>query len=79
MLNESTLDLTLLIGMCSVFGIGTALGLVWLRRVISEMEDATAALVHLGRYPRPTAAGRSLPWTGNVRSADAERPFARHA
>jgi hypothetical protein len=75
MLNLSLLDVTLLIGMCALFLLGMAVALVLLRRVIAQVEDATATLEILQEHPDLLRGARWELWTGSV-SLPAGRPPA---
>ncbi len=66
MVHVSSLDLAVLIGVCAVFVLGMALAMLWLRRVIAQMEDATAALEILHEHPDLLQSGRWEPWTGGM-------------
>ena len=66
MLNLSPLDVTLLVGMGILFLAGLGLGLLWLRHVIAQMEDATAALEILHEHPDLLQGTNWESWTGSV-------------
>ena len=74
----STLDVSLLIGMCTLVLLGVALALVWLRRVIAQMEDAAATVEILREHPDLLQGSRWEVWTGSV-SLPAGHPTAHRA